>query len=87
MAPRPALAVANEQLRLRRLEQDRAAICKALGIVDDESADLPLLVANMMAKQRRLDDLLRAIARRIDRSAASYELADVVRVIGQEVGA
>lgn len=65
-APRPALAIAKEQLRLRHLELDRAAMCQVVGIVDDETADLPLFVANMMAKQRRL--------------------ADVVRVIGTEVG-
>jgi hypothetical protein len=42
-----AFSPLNEQLKLRRLEQDRRALCQALGIVDDDSADIPWVVTEV----------------------------------------
>ena len=79
------LQAANDALALRRFSADRRMLCQLLGIVDDETADLPLLVANIMAKQRRLDDLLRSVARRVSASDSASELGDVVAACEREV--
>ncbi len=78
------LFTSTEGLKLRRLEIDRAAMCQVIGIVDDESADLPLFVANMMAKQRRWEHLLRQVATEL--RSPTQRLDDVIAQIGTEVG-
>jgi hypothetical protein len=84
--PRSALAIAEDALRLRRFEQDRAAVCKALGIVDDESADLPAMVHALKVRDERRAALLKRIDQTLRNHVCVIDFVPECRDIAMEFG-